>query len=315
MWVRATPVAWVMDTLTASRTMAQGSISSKDFWVVVTDMDGTLLDHHTYAFDPALPALNELRRLNIPLVFNTSKTRAELQSFASSLGVTSPMVVENGGGIFIPEQTDPNVFWSEPGKLILKGQWISLGIPRCDIHTALQTIRKSEHLSFQSFSEMSTATLQEVTGLSERDAEAAQARDFSEPLIFEGEESDLKRFRSALRRLGLQVSKGGRFHTVSGMHDKGKAVHWLKSYSGIKSTVPVRMLALGDGPNDVPMLEAADVAVAVKSPVNAALESSEKNFHHTEACGPKGWNESVLALLQQLELSPGAGGSIEFSIN
>ncbi|XOV71519.1 MAG: HAD-IIB family hydrolase [Verrucomicrobiota bacterium] len=303
-----------MDILTAPKMTIPDTASSKDFWVVVTDMDGTLLDHHTYAFEQALPALNELRRLNIPLVFNSSKTRAELMSYAALLGVTSPMVVENGGGIFIPEQADPHAFWADTKKFFHRGQWISLGIPRCDILMAILDIRNCEHIPFRSFSELSIAALQEVTGLSELAAEAAQTRDFSEPLIFDGMESDLKRFRSALRRHGLQVSKGGRFYTVSGMHDKGKAMHWLRSYFGIKAGAAVRMAALGDGPNDLLMLEAADVSIAVKSPVNPALNSSVKKVHHTTACGPKGWSESVLALLHQLELSPGEGGPTELSI-
>ncbi len=300
MWVRATLVAWVMDTLTASQTMVQGSTSSKDFWVVVTDMDGTLLDHHTYAHDQALPALNELRRLNIPLVFNTSKTRMEMVSFAASLGVKSPMVVENGGGIFIPEQRSPRIFWSDPGNFPRRGQWISLGIPRNEIQVTLQIIRNRKQIAFRSFSELSIAALQEITGLSRTAAEAAQNRDFSEPLIWEGNDADLKGFKSALQREGLQISKGGRFYTVSGSHDKGKAVHWLRSYFGFKSDARVRVVVLGDGQNDLPMLEAGDVSVAVKSPVNPILESRSKKLLHTNECGPLGWNESVLDLLQQM---------------
>lgn len=300
MWDRATPVAWVMDTLTASRTVAQSSTSSKDFWVVVTDMDGTLLDHHTYAHDQALPALNELRRLNIPLVFNTSKTRTEMVSFAASLGVKSPMVVENGGGIFIPEQLSPRIFWSDRGDFHRGEQWISLGIPRNEIQVTLQMIRNRKQIAFRSFSELSIAALQEITGLSKTAAEAAQTRDFSEPLIWEGNDADLKGFQTALQREGLQISKGGRFYTVSGSHDKGQAVHWLRSYFGFKSNARVRIVVLGDGENDLPMLEAADVAIAVKSPVNPMLESSSKKLLHTNECGPLGWNESLLDLFQQM---------------
>jgi HAD superfamily hydrolase (TIGR01484 family) len=46
--------------------------------LVFTDLDGTLLDHHTYSFEPALPALNSLKEKNIPLIICTSKTRAEI---------------------------------------------------------------------------------------------------------------------------------------------------------------------------------------------------------------------------------------------
>ena len=49
--------------------------------IVFTDLDGTLLDHHTYDYSPALPALAKLQEKQIPLVFCTSKTAAEIISF------------------------------------------------------------------------------------------------------------------------------------------------------------------------------------------------------------------------------------------
>ena len=47
--------------------------------LVFTDMDGTLLDHHTYSFEAAKPALKALEEKDIPVVPTTSKTFAELQ--------------------------------------------------------------------------------------------------------------------------------------------------------------------------------------------------------------------------------------------
>ncbi|MCG8099497.1 MAG: mannosyl-3-phosphoglycerate phosphatase, partial [Candidatus Thiodiazotropha taylori] len=37
-----------------------------DGWLVFTDLDGTLLDHHSYDFSPALPALRLLKENQIP---------------------------------------------------------------------------------------------------------------------------------------------------------------------------------------------------------------------------------------------------------
>ncbi|MDB4298363.1 mannosyl-3-phosphoglycerate phosphatase, partial [bacterium] len=45
--------------------------------VVVTDLDGTLLNHDNYRADEALPILACLAQLGIPVIANTSKTRAE----------------------------------------------------------------------------------------------------------------------------------------------------------------------------------------------------------------------------------------------
>ena len=47
--------------------------------LVVTDLDGTLLDYETYSFKRALPAIKFLKEKNIPLIFSSSKTRAEIE--------------------------------------------------------------------------------------------------------------------------------------------------------------------------------------------------------------------------------------------
>lgn len=71
--------------------------------LVFTDLDGTLLDHHTYSFEPALPALNALKEKNIPLIICTSKTRAEIEKWRLELRTDHPFISENGGAIFIPK--------------------------------------------------------------------------------------------------------------------------------------------------------------------------------------------------------------------
>ena len=61
--------------------------SKKDYHLLVfTDLDGTLLDHETYSFELALPAIDVLKEKNIPLIFCTSKTRAEIERIVSGIG-------------------------------------------------------------------------------------------------------------------------------------------------------------------------------------------------------------------------------------
>ena len=70
--------------------------------VVFSDLDGTLLDHDTYSFDAARPALERLRVDGVPLILCTSKTRAEIAPLRRALGNTHPFISENGGAVFIP---------------------------------------------------------------------------------------------------------------------------------------------------------------------------------------------------------------------
>ena len=67
--------------------------------VVFTDLDGTLMDHVSYAVAPAKPALDALAARSIPVVPVTSKTRAELVPLMARLGLSGAAIAENGAVI------------------------------------------------------------------------------------------------------------------------------------------------------------------------------------------------------------------------
>src|SRR4030067_130990 len=71
--------------------------------IIFTDLDGTLLHPRTYSYDEAKPALELIRKRHIPLVLCSSKTWAEIEAYRKRLDNRHPFIVENGGGIFIPE--------------------------------------------------------------------------------------------------------------------------------------------------------------------------------------------------------------------
>jgi mannosyl-3-phosphoglycerate phosphatase len=48
------------------------------FVVIFTDLDGTLLDHETYGWEEAKPALNLCKALQVPLILVSSKTDLSL---------------------------------------------------------------------------------------------------------------------------------------------------------------------------------------------------------------------------------------------
>ncbi|NOR81504.1 MAG: HAD hydrolase family protein [Methyloprofundus sp.] len=54
-------------------------------WLIFTDLDGTLLDHDNYRFDQAIPALEKVNRLKIPLIINSSKTYAEIKAIRQKM--------------------------------------------------------------------------------------------------------------------------------------------------------------------------------------------------------------------------------------
>ena len=70
--------------------------------LIFTDMDGSLLDHHSYSFKPAVEMLDKLEIQGIPVIPITSKTKAELLPLRKQLNNSHPFIVENGAAIYIP---------------------------------------------------------------------------------------------------------------------------------------------------------------------------------------------------------------------
>ncbi len=70
------------------------------FHIIFTDLDGTLLDHDTYAWKEAEPALDLCKTLKVPVILASSKTRAEMETIRREMSISDPFIAENGGGIF-----------------------------------------------------------------------------------------------------------------------------------------------------------------------------------------------------------------------
>lgn len=259
--------------------------------IVVTDLDGTLLDHHTYSFMAAKEAIERLSLLGIPLVLNSSKTAAEIQQLRYELGNRDPYIVENGAGIYVPEQTAGNV---ETCRVV------KFGMNRADILSIIGKIRRDSDFAFTGFADMSPEELAGRTGLSPEKAALAQQRDFTEPLLWQDTEERLAAFTRALEHRRLSVVRGGRFVHVSARVDKSMALQWLRGYYTADTGDTAVIIALGDGENDCAMLEAADYPVLVRSPVNPLPKVRHDRLKISELEGPAGWNKAVNELLDKL---------------
>ena len=109
--------------------------------VIFTDLDGTLLDAHTYSFEPARDALGSLRKHGIPVVICSSKTRAEIAVWRRRLGNTHPFIVENGGAVYIPTGyfSSPIPSSSDSGGFSV----IEFGTPYARLREALGSLREA----------------------------------------------------------------------------------------------------------------------------------------------------------------------------
>tara|TARA_R110002111_G_scaffold227346_2_gene288940 strand:+ start:72206 stop:73060 length:855 start_codon:yes stop_codon:yes gene_type:complete len=266
--------------------------------VVMTDLDGTLLDHDTYSYAPAVPVMARLKSAGIPLMLNTSKTAAELKSLRETLHNSDPYVVENGSAIFVPAgyfDAEQEIIAQKPGD-----DMHVFGALRTDILTIVQKIRADEKFQFTGFADMEVSEVITYTGLSESAAMQAATREFSEPLIWQDSAHQLRKFEALIANHGLRLLKGGRFVHVIGACDKGKCLHWLRERFTNSCGAPPVFVALGDSQNDVAMLNAADIAVIVRSSHHEPPDlEKQSSVLITEETGPQGWADALTPILDE----------------
>jgi len=248
--------------------------------MVFTDLDGTLLDHDSYSFEPAREALDTLRRHDIPLVLSTSKTAAEVEPLHAALALGStPVIVENGSGIY-----DPRAGREDDDSAYRK------------IRAALDDLPADLRSPFEGFGDMDVAGVVTHTGLMPEAAALARQRCHSEPGLWRGTVDAKTRFIAALAEKGITARQGGRFLTLSHGRTKADAMREVAASYGPDVTI-----ALGDAPNDIEMLETADYGVIVRNdhatPLPPLAGEAAGRIQRTEHPGPEGWNTAVLRLL------------------
>lgn len=272
-------------------------VSSTPFFIIFSDLDGTLLDNETYGWKDAVPALDLCKKLRVPVVLVSSKTRAEIDLQRHRLAIAAPFVSENGGGIFFPAESIEN---PPPGASFDNGLWKwSLGLPYGHLIRVLQEIRDELGWHITGFSDMDTEEISHITGLDRESSRLAAMREYDEPFMVRDQKRTNKDalFKAAARR-GLMVTVGGRFYHLQGRHDKGQAMEKLISWHK-QFHKDVLSIALGDSPNDFPMLERADYPFLIRSRRNFPTITEEiPRLRVTREMGPKGWNSAVLEVLQ-----------------
>jgi mannosyl-3-phosphoglycerate phosphatase family protein len=264
--------------------------------IVFADLDGTLLDHHTYSAAAASDALDRLHENGIPIVFCSSKTFAEQVYLQQQLKVNHPFIVENGSAVVVPAHYFPDSMM--PPHHTISEQYhviILAGTTTHSINEALRKINCKHPTPLFGYSGSTDEMIAVQTGLTGESIQRAKERMFTETLLSEPPDQEAI---ASLDAGGMAVSRGGRFLTIQDKGiDKGKAVELvIKMFCDLWAEKPLS-IGVGDSPNDLPMLQAVDRAFLVQRPdhtwANAALPEVEK----IPAPGPMGFDRVVKTIL------------------
>lgn len=257
--------------------------------LITTDLDGTLLDHHNYSYAAALPAIKRCQSLGIPIILNTSKSYSEVKEIQRKLDLDAPVIVENGSAILISD--------SQHGQITEK----LFGASRSDVLGFIHLVRQDYSWQLIGFNDWSISEIAEQTGLSLAESEMASRKQYSEPFIWQDSDKAFSEFTRLADRQNLAVMRGGRFYHLQGKTDKSIPLryvtqHYRELFPNMHSKP--NLIALGDNHNDIAMLNAADIAVCVRSPVAGyPVVSNKGKIITTNAYGPEGWNEAIIKIL------------------
>jgi len=258
--------------------------------LIFTDLDGTFLNHHDYSFEASTEALKKIKEAQAPLIFTTSKTKAEVERLQQKVGISEPFIVENGAALFIPkgyqafDLSDLSNF--DDKKVILFGKAYS------EILAFYKKYR--EAYAMVGLSDMTNNEIAELTGLGLSSVPFVRARDFTEPFVLK-DESQLEALQKSADKYDLKITKGGRFyHLMSKFQDKGVAVkETITLFEGLYKE-KVYSIGLGDSENDLPMLERVDLPILIQKHDGSYLETEIPNIQKASYQGTEGWNEMVL---------------------
>jgi mannosyl-3-phosphoglycerate phosphatase len=275
-------------------------MTPSDKMIIYTDLDGTFLDHETYSHAESLPALRTATSKAIPIVFCSSKTRAEIEVIRQETAVRDPFIVENGGAIYVPVDYFPLGIDGS----IRRGEFevIELGTAYSTLVETLDRLGEDFLCHIVGFNDLTVEEVAYNCGLTWAEARRAKNREYDE--AFEIIDTDPHVVQPVLQRIeetGLRYTIGGRYYHLLGDNDKGRAIKILNELF-VKAYGAIFTVGLGDSLNDLPMLEVVDLPVLVKKVDgyhDRAVIERLPRIHLVNGIGPRGWSTAVMMILAE----------------
>jgi len=289
------------------RTLTLGTSSTQSPWLVLSDIDRTLI-RGPQDIPDAGRVIRQLHNAGIPTVLASSKTFVEMVRFHEVAGLPpSPFIFENGCGIGWPHATRPSTtalpVVAEEGQF---GAFL-LGAVADTAINLLSDLREQWAYRFKFWEEIDPQSLFDLTGLDREAGSLAGQRLASVPLLWLDTAERRMTFEVDMRKAGLQVASGGTFLHVGPACDKFSAFCQLRDL-GLTHATDRHVLTCGDNENDLTLLQNGAMRILFSNTEDSALyrELLGGNVHsdalgsrplpplwRVEGGGPALWLEAV----------------------
>ena len=230
------------------------------------------------------------------MILNSSKTYAEVASFAKRHNITHPFITENGSVIYVPR----NYFDFSFENYELRDNYhkIVLGSNVQALKNFLDLKRIKHYAKNCTFlHQMNIKEALNATNLNSKNIKLSLEREHSLPFLWKGTTSQLENFKDLAKKSNKKIVLGGRFFHITGDSDKGIALDHVRSLYLKAIRKKIITIALGDSENDLKMFQKSDIIGFIKNKrkIDLNLKEFEKIFYSSKPA-PEGWKEVILRM-------------------
>lgn len=254
--------------------------------LLVTDIDGTLVDSHQEVPEANVKAIRRLLATGGLYTFATGRNEQSVRPYAEALGVNAPAILYNGAKV-VDLSGDTTLFEHclarDAARSVLRLA------SSFDVHPTL-------HLGGHVYVQRADPTIRdhmakngvpwvEVGDLARFIERVPDSRNPTKLLLIGAEDvlEDVGRVvRAELPALSIMKSESTYLEVLPPGISKGAALLVLCKHLGLD---PQEVVAMGDGPNDMTLIEAAGLGVAVANATRELKERADFISRPNEECG------------------------------
>ena len=259
------------------RTMRPGSLRAVPLprIALFSDVDGTLLDSN----DRLAITAGDVERMDphVELILASSRTLVELAVIQRRLGVTAPMIAENGAVVAFP----PRWRGGQQGREVLvlgdSAARLRPRVRRCALEAEVNVVDQRDLLP---------------------DHARALRRGFS-VCVRDWSGLGAEQFLDALHRDGMSATRSGRWITVTRGADKGTGARAVLTHAQARGTAFISTVGIGNAANDAPLLAVTDGRYAIRNPRRGHQPEllELEDVTPLASSGARAWREALSTIL------------------
>ena len=256
--------------------------------ILYSDLDGCFLDIDTYSFNDTIKYARKFIDSGNILIFCSSKTYDEIDSIMIKIDRQMPYIVENGGGIYIPNKFK---FWEDYSKIAnVDGDLFQVSKYNSNIYKTIKYIREEIGVEMYTYQDLNINQICSITGLNKYQAALAKNRKFSETIITPLNNQKISILESRLKKINLTCTKGSRFYTIHPNDiNKGKAALMLFQKIQNMKIGNNLTIGIGDSYNDESLLDFTNKSYLLKNKHNEWSNIKGDNIIRIDGTGQDGW--------------------------